>query len=159
MRWRVAASIAVLGIAATAAVSQVAAGDAPPTAHPATMHPVVSPRSGSTKTHFVVSFRAGVSTGRSGTLVRSYSVSATAGKRAGCRWTGSATAPAAARGALVRVTLTPGTRSAWCAESYQGEVVLSQTVRCGPPTAQIACPQIEIRPLVVGTFSFRVTRG
>ena len=160
MRRRVAASIAVLGIAATAAVSQAAAGDAPPTARAAsTMHPAVSPRTGSTRAHFVVSFHTGVSTERSGTLVRSYRVSASAGKRSGCVWSGAATAPAAAQGALVRVTLVPGGHSAWCAETYQGQVVLSQTVRCGPPSAQVACPAIEVRPEVVGRFSFRVTRG
>jgi hypothetical protein len=153
MRRRVAAMIAVLGIAGIPAVSDAAQRSAA-----AAMHVGVKPATGSTKTHFAVSFRAGVKTGLSGSLDRSYRVTAGTTKRTGCKSSVSAPTPAAAQGATVRATLSPGGQSVWCAGSYHGQVWLYQSVRCGPP-ADIACPQIEIRPEVVGTFSFRVTRG
>jgi hypothetical protein len=152
MRWRVAAFIAVLGIAGVPAVSDAAQGSAA-----SALRVAVKPRTGSTKAHFAVSFRAGVSTGASGALIRSYRITAGAAKRTGCAWSGSATAPPATQGATVRVTLSPGRRSAWCVGSYHGKVWLYQSVRCGPPV--VACPQLAIRPQVVGTFTFRVTRG
>ncbi|HUA45257.1 MAG TPA: hypothetical protein VMA77_08535 [Solirubrobacteraceae bacterium] len=153
MRWRVAATVAVLGIAGIPAVS-----DAAPARAAATLHVAVKPQTGSTNTHFGVSFRAGVSTGQSGTLDRSYRVTASAAKRTGCKSSGSASTSAAAQGATVRATLSPGGRSFWCAGTYHGQVWLYQTVRCGPP-ADIACPQFEVAPQVVGTFTFRVKRG
>ncbi|MFZ0376817.1 MAG: hypothetical protein WCD11_31180 [Solirubrobacteraceae bacterium] len=153
MRWRLAAAIAVLGIAGIPAVSNAMQ------AHPATaMHVAVKPRTGSPDSHFAVSFRAGVQTGP-GSLIRSYRVTAGATKRNGCQSSATEPAPSAAQGAMVHVTLSPGKRSAWCTGTYQGRVWLYQSVRCGPPLADIACPQIEIRPEVVGTFTFRVTRG
>jgi hypothetical protein len=152
MRWRVAASIAVLGIAGIPAVS-----DAAQASTGSALRVAVKPHTGSTKAHFAVSFRAGVRTGLSGSLIRSYRITAATAKRTGCRWSVSTTAPTAAQGATVRVTLWPGSRSAWCAGSYRGQVWLYQSVRCGPPVD--ACPQIAIRPQVVGTFTFRVTRG
>jgi hypothetical protein len=153
MRRRLAAAIAVLGIAGIPAVS----GAMP--AHAATtMHVAVKPRTGSASSHFAVSFRAGVQT-QGGSLIRSYRVTAAATKRNGCQSSASELAPSAAPGAMVHVTLSPGKRSAWCTGTYQGRVWLYQSVRCGPPVLDIACPQIEIRPEVVGTFSFRVTRG
>jgi len=145
--------MAVLGIAAIPGVSNAMQ------AHPAAaMHVGVKPRTGSPGSHFAVSFRAGVQT-ESGSLIRSYRVTAGASKRSGCQSSAAQTAPAAAQGAMVHVTLSPGRRSAWCTGTYKGQVWLYQSVRCGPPLAHIACPQIEIRPAVVGTFSFRVTRG
>jgi len=145
--------MAVVGIAGIPAVSDAAQGRA------AAVPVTVKPPTGSTSSHFAVSFRAGVRTGQSGLLTRSYRVDAGTGKRTGCQWSTSAPASAAAAGATVRVTLAPGKRSAWCTGTYHGQVWLYQTVRCGPPLGDIACPQIAIRPQVVGTFSFRVTRG
>jgi hypothetical protein len=153
MRWRLAAAIAILGIAGIPAVS-----DAMP-AHPATaMHVGVKPGTGSPGSHFAVSFRAGVQTG-AGSLIRTYRVTAGVTKRNGCQSFASVIAPTAAQGSMVHVTLSPGKRTSWCTGTYKGQVWLYQAVRCGPPLASIACPQIEIRPQVVGTFSFRVTRG
>jgi hypothetical protein len=153
MRWRLAAAIAILGIAAVPAVSDATQ------AHPAAaMHVAVKPGTGSPRSHFAVSFRAGVQTGV-GSLIRSYRVTAGAAKRSGCQSSAGDTAPAAAQGAMVHVTLSPGKRSSWCTGTYKGQVTLYQSVRCGPPLAHIACPQIVIRPQVVGTFSFRVKRG
>ena len=119
------------------------------------VHVSVSPRSGTQRTHFAISFRAGVQTGRTGLLYRGYRVSATAPKRAGCQWYATVTAPGGAEGARVRVMLAPGKRTAWCAGTYRGQVWLNQSVHCGPVQA---CPQIEIRPQLVGTFTFRVAR-
>jgi hypothetical protein len=154
MRWRLAvAAIAVLGIAGVPAVSDAIQ------ARPATtMHVAVKPRTGSPSNHFAVSFRAAVQTG-AGSLIRSYRVTAGASKRNGCQSSASEIAPSAAQGSMVHVTLSPGKRTAWCTGTYKGQVWLYQAVRCGPPLASIACPQIVIRPQVVGTFSFRVARG
>jgi hypothetical protein len=153
MRWRFAAAIAVLGIAGIPAAS------AATPAHPATtMHVGVKPRTGSPSSHFAVSFRAGVQTGP-GSLIRSYRVTAGATKRNGCEASATETAPSAAQGTMVHVTLAPGKRLSWCTGTYHGQILLYQTVRCGPPTGMIACPQLAIRPQVVGTFTFRVTRG
>jgi hypothetical protein len=153
MRRRLAAAIAVLGIAGIPSVSEAMP------AHAATaMHVTVKPRTGSPNTHFAVSFRAAVQTG-AGSLIRSYRVTAAAGKRNGCQSSATEPAPSAAQGAMVHVTFSPGKRSAWCTGTYQGRVWLYQSVRCGPPVVDIACPQIEIRPEVVATFTFRVTRG
>jgi hypothetical protein len=152
MRWRVAASIAVMGIGGIpvlAGVAQASAGSS--------MRVTVRPHAGSTKAHFAVSFRAGVSTGGNGSLIRSYRITAGTGKQTGCESSAESTAPTATQGATVRVTLAPGRRTAWCAGTYHGRVWLYQLVRCGPPVD--ACPQLAIRPQVVGTFSFRVTRG
>jgi hypothetical protein len=153
MRWRIAVAIAVLGIAGIPAVA-----DGVQVHATSSMHVSVSPGTGSTSRHFAVSFRAGVATGQSGLMVRSYRVTASASKRSGCQWNAAASARPAAKGAMVRVTLSPGERSAWCTGTYKGQVWLYQTVRCGPPV-DIVCPQIVIRPLLVGTFTFRVTRG
>jgi hypothetical protein len=153
MRWRIAAAIAVLGIAGIPA-----AADAVPAHATSTMHVAVSPGTGSPSRHFAVSFRAGVATGQSGDVIRSYRVTAGAAKRTGCQSGAAVSAPATAKGAMVRVTLSPGKRSAWCTGTYKGQVWLYQTVRCGPPV-DAACPQVLIRPQVVGTFTFRVTRG
>ena len=152
MRWRFAAFIAALGIGGIPAVADAVQ------AHPAAMHVTVKPGTGSPRSHFAVSFRAGVQTA-SGSLVRSYHVTASAAKRTGCLSSASATAPTEAKGVMEHVTLSPGQRSAWCTGTYQGQVSLYQTERCGPPAAAIICPQVEIRPQVVGRFTFRVTRG
>jgi hypothetical protein len=153
MRWRLAAAIAILGIAGIPAVS-----DATPAHVANTMHVGVKPGTGSPGSHFAVSFRAGVETGP-GSLTRSYRVTASTAKRNGCQSSASAAAPSTAQGSMVHVTLAPARRSAWCTGTYKGSVTLYQSVRCGPPLAQIACPQIVIRPQVVGTFRFRVNRG
>ena len=152
MRWRIAAAIAILGIAGIPAIAQAVE------AHATSTHVTVKPGAGSTGSHFAISFRAGVATIPNGSIIRSYRVTASAAKRSGCQWSAAESAPSAAKGATVRVTLSPGTRSAWCTGTYKGQVWLYQTVRCGPPV-DAACPQVVIRPQVVGTFTFRVTRG
>jgi hypothetical protein len=151
MRWRPAVFIALLAIAAVAAIA-----DAAIALGASSLHLTVKPRSGSPATRFAVSFRAGVRTGASGLLYRSYRVTASAPQRAGCRWDAAVPVPTAKQGARVRVTLGPGTRSEWCIDTYHGQVWLSQSVRCGPVQA---CPQIAIQPRLVGTFTFRVTRA
>jgi hypothetical protein len=148
MKWRIAAVIALSGTAAVCASSSAAIP-----AGASRVHVSVSPGTGSRATHFVVGFRATVQTGRMGSLYRSYRISATTAKRTGCQWYATVTAPGGAQGAGVRVTLAPGKRSAWCPGNYRGQVWLNQSVHCGPVQA---CPQIEIRPALVGTFTFRV---
>ena len=120
MRWRLAAAIAILGIAGIPAMS-----DAVP-AHPATaMHVGVKPGTGSPGSQFAVSFRAGVQTGP-GSLIRSYRVTAGATKRNGCQSFASEIAPSAAQGSMVHVTLSPGKRTSWCTGTYKGQVWLLQ---------------------------------
>jgi hypothetical protein len=158
MRWRIATSLALLGIAGIPAVSDAASASRH--AHSAaSVHVSVKPRTGSPSAHFAISFRAGVSTGLVGTLDRSYRVAVGAAKRSGCESSTSTVAPASGQGAMVHVTLSPRKRTAWCTGTYQGQVWLDQATRCGPPLAQVACPQFVIRPQMVGTFTFRVTRG
>jgi hypothetical protein len=152
MKWRIAAFIAALGIGGIPAVADAVQ------AQPAAMHVTVKPGTGSPRSHFAVSFRAGAQTA-TGSLVRSYQVTASAAKRTGCLSSASATAPAEAKGVMEHVTLSPGNRPAWCTGTYHGQVSLYQTERCGPPAAALICPQVEIRPQVVGRFTFRVTRG
>ena len=105
MRWRLAAAIAILGIAGIPAVSDGCRRIPRPQCTVG-----VKPGTGSPGSHFAVSFRAGVQTGP-GSLIRSYRVTAGATKRNGCQSTSrtrrSAPSPRARR-STVHVTLSPG---------------------------------------------------
>jgi hypothetical protein len=114
----------------------------------------VKPRTGSARTHFAVSFRAAVSTGRS--FHNLYRVTAGTGNHAGCQAAaGTAAAPTKA-GSTVRVVLAPSGSKRWCAGTFHGQVWDVITVAC---PAREACPAIEPLPHQVGKFTFRVTAG
>jgi hypothetical protein len=78
MRWRVAALIAVAGIGAIPALSEAAQPG-----HAALLRVVVSPGTGSPRTHFAVSFRASQTTGRA--VHNLYRVTAAVQGHGGCQ--------------------------------------------------------------------------
>ena len=149
MRWRVAALLALGGMVAIPAASH----GAQPRASGA-VSVSVKPRTGSARTHFTVSFRAAVSTGRS--FHNLYRVTAGNGNHAGCQSAaGTAAAPSRA-GSTVRVVLAPSGSKRWCTGTFHGQVWDVITVACPP---REACPAIEPLPHQVGKFTFRVTSG
>jgi hypothetical protein len=149
MRWRVAALIALFGVAVIPGVSDAAQP------HAATMVRVsVRPGSGSPSTHFVISFTAVQATGAVGGG-NIYRITASTSGRGGCLSSTSAVAPATRTGATVRVTLAPTARRHWCAGTFRGQV---WSVLHPPCPAGQACPEIVPLPRMVGTFSFRVRR-
>ena len=149
MRWRVGPLIVAAAMAAVPAASGAASR-----AHAASLSVSVSPRSGSARTHFAVSFRAAVATGRS--AHNTYRLTAGNGTHSGCQSGASAVAPPDKAGAKVRVVLAPSGSARWCAGVFHGQVWDVITQPC--PVAK-ACPAIEPLPHLVGKFTFRVTRG
>jgi hypothetical protein len=149
IRRRVAALIALSGIAAMPAASGAAAPG-----HAATFSVSVTPRTGSGRTHFVVSFRAALSTAPA--LHNIYRVTAGVPGHAGCQAGVAAQAPPSKVGSTVRVVLSPSRSAHWCTGTFRGQVWDVITEPC--PVGK-ACPAIITPPLMVGKFSFRVTRG
>lgn len=150
-RWRVAASIVVLGIAGAPAISSAAeAGGA------STLHVTVKPRTGLPTTHFAIGFRAPEASGTVGSIHRTYRVTAGDQAKTGCQSSVTVNAAPSKAGANVRVALSPGKSDSWCAGTFSGAVWDVETVVCEP--GQV-CPDIEIAPQKIGTFTFRVTRG
>lgn len=153
MRWRIAASIAILGMAGVPAVSdavQVQPGGA------STVHVSVNPRTGSLHSRFVVSFRAPQASGTVGSVHRTYRVAASQPGKSGCQASATASPPPAKAGANVRVVLAPGSSRSWCTGTFSGSVWDVVTYRCPPGEA---CPALIPAPRLMGKFSFRVTRG
>ncbi len=149
MRWRVAALGALCGMAVIPAVSDAVA--------PRSMGTVgvsVTPRAGSGRTHFAVSFRAAVSTGRQ--FHNLYRITAGNGTRSGCQSAAAVAAAPTRAGSTVRVVLAPSGSRRWCAGTFKGQVWDVITESC--PVGK-ACPAIEPLPHIVGKFTFRVTRG
>jgi hypothetical protein len=147
MRWRVAALIALFGIAVIPGVSDAAG------AHAAT--PVRVSGSGSPATHFAISFTAVQATGAVGGG-NIYRITASTSGRGSCESSTSAVAPPTRTGATVRVTLAPAARRHWCAGTFRGQV---WSVLYPPCPEGEACPAIVPLPRMVGRFSFRVRRG
>ena len=114
----------------------------------------VKPRTGSGRTHFAVSFRAAVTTGR--TSHNQYRITAADGTHSGCQASvGSFAAPARA-GSTVRVVLSPSGSEHWCAGTFHGQVwdVISEPCPIGE-----ACQALVPVPRHVGKFTFRVSTG
>jgi hypothetical protein len=149
MRWRVAALIAVAGIAAIPAVS-----DAAQPGHAASLNVAVKPSAGSSTTHFAISFRAGQTTGRA--VHNLYRATAAVGRHGSCQSSATAIVPATAAGSTARVVLSPSRPAGWCAGTFGGEVwdVISEPCPVGR-----ACPDIVPAPRMVGRFTFRVTHS
>ncbi len=143
--------LALIGIAAIPGVS-----DALVPSGVTSVHVSVKPASGSPTTHFAVSFKAAQNTGIIGDTGDTYRVSASDTARAGCQASISAVAPPTHAGATVRVKLAPKAHSRWCAGTFHGQVWKTVFPRC---PAGKACPALVFPPLMVGKFSFRVTRG
>lgn len=149
MRWRVAALVALSGMVILPTVSD---GEQPHATGAVTVS--VKPRTGSGRTHFAVSFRAAVASGR--TFHNLYRITASNAARAGCQGAVGMTAAPTRAGSTVRVVLAPGGSKRWCAGTFHGQVWDVITVVCPP---RKACPAIEPLPHQVGKFSFRVTGG
>ncbi|HUB04402.1 MAG TPA: hypothetical protein VMA76_05000 [Solirubrobacteraceae bacterium] len=152
MRWRVAALIALFGVAVTPGVTDAVQ---PRAASTSMVHVSVRPGTGSPATHFVISFTAVQATGAVGGG-NIYRVTASTSGRGRCVSSTSAVAPPTLTGATVRVTLAPTARRHWCVGRFGGQV---WSVLHPPCPLGKACPAIVPLPRMVGTFSFRVRRG
>src|SRR5438270_10967018 len=103
----------------------------------------VKPARGSSKSKFVVSFRAPDRTGRVGSMYRYYVVSATGPSRAqrrACLDGKADAAPPTRAHARVRVTLSPGQGGHWCLGRFRGTVAEQE---------RPVCPPRELCPLFV----------
>jgi hypothetical protein len=148
MRVRVAVLIALFGIAAIPGVSDAIQPYGQPS-----LKVSVKPRSGSRATHFVISFNSGETTGPGHGL---YRIAASVRARGKCQASTSVAAPPSSAGAAVHVTLAPSRSRGWCAGTFRGQVWNVLIERC--PVGK-ACPAIVPLPRIVGTFTFRVSRG
>lgn len=114
----------------------------------------VSPKTGTSRTRFEVSFTAPRETGGSGLTAGRYTITVSARSARGCTSSRAVAVPATHSGEHVHVTIAPQQPSrVWCAGSYAG--VLNETIRpvC---TFREICPDfIIIR--TAGRFSFRVS--
>jgi hypothetical protein len=149
MRWRVAALVALSAMVVVPAVS-----DGAQPGGSGSVSVSVKPRTGSNRTHFAVSFRAAVATGRD--FHNLYRVTAGNGTHAGCLASAGTTAAPTRAGSTVRVVLAPSGSKRWCAGTFHGQVWDVITIACPP---REACPAIEPLPHQVGKFTFRVTPG
>jgi hypothetical protein len=149
MRRRVAALIALFGIAAIPAVS-----DGAQPGHAAMPAVSVKPPAGSARTHFAVSFRAAQATGPA--VHHIYRITADVQGHGRCQSTAVAEVPPTRAGSTVRVVLSPSRPAGWCVGTFRGTVWDVITVPC--PVGK-ACPDILPAPRIVGRFTFRVTRN
>jgi hypothetical protein len=137
----------------------VLAGAAQASSAAAKVRVSVRPSIGKQRTSFVVRFRAPNATGSSATLKTHYQVSAagTPGKR--CTSSASVTIGPTKRGQRLLATLKPrGAGHRWCTGEFHGRIVQITQVVC-PPIPQMVCPEIEIAPVTIARFSFRVKRS
>ncbi len=119
----------------------------------------VTPSIGKQRTSFVVRFRAPSATGSFATVRSHFEVSASASKGKRCTASASVTMGPTRRGQKVRAALQPkGPRHVWCARRFHGRIVEISRVVCRPIT-QLECPDIEIAPLTIARFSFRVKKS
>ena len=116
MRWRAAAVIALCGITVIPGTS----GAAQPIG-PTSLHVSVSPASGSSRTHFRVSFKAAQTTGVVGDGRGLYRITAGDSVCGMCLSSTSSVAPPTPAGATVRVTLAPAAHKRWCAGTFRGQ--------------------------------------
>lgn len=143
--------IALCGIAVIPATS----GAAQPIG-PTSLHVSVSPASGSSRTHFRVSFKAAQTTVGVGDGRDLYRITARGSAHGKCLSSASAVAPPTPAGATVRLTLAPTAHKRWCAGTFRGQVWNVLIPSC--PTGK-ACPAIEPLPQMVGRFTSRVRRA
>lgn len=124
----------------------------------AATHVSVAPSIGTPKTGFVIRFRAPGTTGESANDHIHYRVFASGTRGRRCSSSASAAVGPTEKGASVRMTLRPaGRRHVWCAGRFRGRVIEILTMTCGPPLVQIACPAVDVAPITIARFSFRVT--
>src|SRR5437763_5095164 len=142
MRCRVAALIALFGLAAIPAVS----GGAQPS-HPSLLKVSVRPGVGSTRTAFAVSFPAAAPTGAIVPARHVYRITAADPARGQCQSSAVAQAAHGKARSLVRVVLSPSRSSGWCPGTFRGEVwdVISDPCPRGK-----ACPAVLPPPRLLG---------
>ena len=149
MRQRVVATVFALVAMACAAQASTAA---------AKVRVSVTPSIGKQRTSFVVRFRAPSATGTFASIRSHYVVSA-AGKGKRCTANASVAMGPTRRGQKVRTTLKPkGPGHIWCAGKFHGRIVQISQVVC-PPIPKMACPDIEIAPMTIARFTFRVKKS
>ncbi len=143
-------AIAAAALAVAASLATAAAGGTLPKTPVA-----VSPASGSPGTTFTVAYRTVSHTGRVGASIIGDEVQVTSsGGMRGCIPSASASAPAAAKGALVRVRLVPESLGgAWCSGTYRGRIVETARPYCAPGKL---CPQFIVLRGTLGTFTLTV---
>lgn len=118
----------------------------------------VAPSIGKQRTSFVVRFRAPSATGTFASIRSHYVVSA-AGKGKRCTANASVAMGPTRRGQKVRTTLKPkGPGHIWCAGKFHGRIVQISQVVC-PPIPKMVCPDIEIAPMTITRFTFRVRKS
>ena len=145
---------AAAGLAA-AALAPAASGSAGPSAASVAVRPAV----GGPHSAFTVSVRIPAQTGTVGTFHRSDVLSAGGPNRPGCVSSARVVLAPAPAGSTVRVRLVPGHRPAhWCAGTFRGVIMETQSVTCGGGGTRLACPMVMIRPQTIGRFRF-VVRG
>jgi hypothetical protein len=149
MRRRIAVLLAMSGVVAIPAVS-----DAASAGHAAMVKVAVKPAAGSPSTHFAVSFRAAQAS--EGFVRNTYRVNAGLQGHQGCQASAVATVRPTKAGSIARVVLSPSRAAGWCAGTFRGQVWDVITIVC--PVGR-ACPDIVPAPRMIGTFTFRVTRG
>jgi hypothetical protein len=141
----------VTALLAVMAGSATAAGLGP------TTRVTVKPGSGTPRTHFALSFRIPVATGRFGMVKVSDTLSVTGPPGTKCESRAVRALRAAKKGKRVKVTLRPA-KSGWCAGRWHGTVVQSESEQC-TPTAGRVCPELVVAPRVIASFHFRVKPG
>jgi hypothetical protein len=152
MRWRVAALIAVVGIAAIPGSSGAAQLVGAPGVHVS-----VKPASGSPTSHFRISFTAVQATGAlGGGNVYRITASDSRSGPVKCLGSTSVATPPTLTGAVVRATLAPAGHKRWCPGTFRGQV---WSVLLPPCPVGEACPAILPQPRMVGRFTFRVVHG
>jgi hypothetical protein len=120
------------------------------------VHVSVWPASGSSTTHFRVSFKTLQATGVIGGRHDLYRLTASDAGRGNCVSSTYAIAPPTPAGATVHVTLAPTAHERWCAGTFRGQV---WNVVIPPCPVGRACPAILPLPQMVGRFTFRVRPG
>jgi hypothetical protein len=149
--WRIGGALATALLAlAVAAASATAAGLGPST------RVTVKPGSGTAQTHFALSFRVPVATGRTGSLVRTDTLSVRGPRGSRCQSGVTRVLRPARKGKRVKITLRPAKgRGGWCAGQWHGTVVESEVLHCNP-TGTHVCPELVVAPRTIARFTFRV---
>jgi len=118
----------------------------------------VSPRSGTPRTDFVVSFTAREPTARVGQVRRSYLVAARGPSTSGCVVIATAQSQGTRPGGTVSVRLSPAQNEGrvWCHGEYRGRVSITAAFACPASGRCRIPPGFSTRSKRVGAFGFRV---
>jgi hypothetical protein len=149
--WRIGGALATVLLAVTTAAASAAAAGLGPTTRV-----TVKPGSGTPQTHFALSFRVPEATGRSGSVVRTDTLTVRGPRGSGCQSRVTRALRPARKSKRVTITLRPATgRGGWCAGRWHGTVVQSEILRC-TPTGMHVCPELVVAPRTIARFTYRV---